>query len=243
MFSGTYGRIRIKNKTRMSDKNPKTSMIITIDGPAGSGKTTVASLIANKLGLVHLNSGLLYRTVGVLAGEAGIDLGDEKALANLAKQTEFQFFLNADRKTCFTANGKDLSERLSTEQAAECASKVAVMPLVREALSVVQRKVAEKFPVVLEGRDAGTVVFPNAPYKFFLEASVSERAKRRLKDELAKGNAQATLETVVADISRRDLRDTTRKIAPGIKADDAVLIQTDGLSIEQVLEKIEFLVK
>lgn len=227
----------------MSEKNLKKQTIITIDGLAGSGKSTVASKIANKLGLVHLNSGLLYRSVGVLAEQSGIDLGDEKALADLAKQTEFQFFLNADRKTCFTANGIDLSERLSTETAGECASKVAVMPLVREVLCEVQRRVAEKSPVVLEGRDAGTVVFPNAPYKFFLEASVKERAKRRLRDELAKGNSQATLETVEADISRRDLRDTTRKIAPGIKADDAVLIQTDGLSIEEVLEKIEVLIK
>jgi cytidylate kinase len=206
--------------------------IVTIDGPSGSGKGTVARLLADRLGWHCLDSGALYRLVGVAAERAGVSFDDAAALAEVARDLPAAF--DGDR---ILLDGEDVSALIRTEQAGALASRVAAVPAVRAALLDWQRAQARDPGLVADGRDMGTVVFPAAPVKVFLTASPEERARRRHKQLLEKGFT-ANLPNLVAEIRERDERDRNRAVAP-LKAPAAALeIESTALSIEEVLDRV-----
>ncbi len=223
-------------------------MIITIDGPAGAGKSTAARKLANKLGFVHLNSGALFRVVAFKAQENGIRLDDDDAVAALAAATDFEFRLQEEagnaaginsRKTVLFVDGSDLNDVIRTDAIGQIASRIAVLPKLREVLLQVQRKIAQGHSVVLEGRDSGTVVFPKAELKFYLDAAPAERAKRRfLELNGTQQPAAITLEGVMEEMQERDNRELSRDIAPLRPADDAIFLDSTNLSLEEVVEKM-----
>ncbi len=220
-------------------------VIITIDGTAGSGKSTVARKIANKLGLIHLNSGALFRAVTYLAMKNNLSLDDEVAITKFAQSLEFKFVLRAGlgsaptvpAETIFLVNGKDISAEISAEEVGRLVSKkVSLNPSLRQVLLEVQRKVAQQNSVIVEGRDSGTVVFPDADLKLFLDASLEVRTKRRLAE--FQGVTNLSFEELQKQIEKRDLQDSSRSIAPLTKTSDAQLIDTSGLNPDQVVEQI-----
>lgn len=224
--------------TGMAHKNT----VITIDGPAGSGKSTVARKLAMKLGFLHVNSGALFRAVGVIARERGVALEDETALANLAKELRFRFERGAGGETALFADNRDVSAEIRSESAGEIASRVAVLPQLREQLLQVQREVAQNHAVVVEGRDSGTIVFPDADFKFYLDADPEVRVKRRaaelVSDQLSAEEKAKAIALIREEISRRDLRDSTRSIAPQVKAEDAILVDTSNMQVSEVIETL-----
>jgi cytidylate kinase len=206
--------------------------IVTIDGPSGSGKGTIARRLADRLGWHCLDSGALYRLVGVAADRAGVAFDDPAALAAIARGLPAAFAV--DR---VLLDGEDVSTLIRTEQAGALASRVAAVPAVRAALLDWQRDQARSPGLVADGRDMGTVVFPAAPVKVFLTASPEERARRRHKQLLEKGFT-ANLASLVAEIRERDERDRNRAVAP-LKAPAAALeIESTALSIEEVLDRV-----
>jgi cytidylate kinase len=230
-------------------------MIITIDGPAGSGKSTVARKLATTLGFIHLNSGALFRAVAVQARDQGVSLSDEEKLARLSKELNFRFALDQGAETSFSVDGVRISEELSGEEVGALASAVALLPSVRNVLLEVQRELGKSHSLVVEGRDSGTVVFPKADKKFFLVANETARANRRLKQlllgeetaglvpsELLKrhgwNDEQAALEAIRKQLGGRDRQDGERKIAPHRKAEDAVEIDTSEIGPDEVVEKM-----
>ncbi len=211
---------------------------IAIDGPSASGKSTVSRLIAKKLGFVHINSGALYRIVGLRAKDAGIELSDDEGIAKLAKSMEFSFTLQEDNTTLLVVGGEDVSALVSNEVAGALASQIGVLPEVRRVLTDVQRDVGKTASVVLEGRDAGTIVFPNATFKFYLDADLEERVKRRyleLKGKSSVDTSKLSLDKVRTQLQERDYRDSTRAVAPQVKAADAVAVDTTHMSIDAVI--------
>lgn len=214
--------------------------VLTIDGPSGSGKGTLAQRMAEKLGWHYLDSGAIYRVLAQAALKHQIDLTDEAALASIAGQLDVQFVLK-DGQLQVVLEGEDVSLLIRSEQAGNAASKVAAFPAVRSALLQRQRDFCQPPGLVTDGRDMGTVVFPDAPYKVFLTASAEVRAKRRYKQLKEKG-IDSNLSDLVAEISERDDRDTQREVAPLRPADDAVILDSTQLGIEAVLEKVSALI-
>jgi len=206
--------------------------VVTIDGPSGSGKGTIARLLANRLGWHCLDSGALYRLVGIAADRAGLSFDDPAARAAVARHLLVEF--EGDQ---VLLEGEDVSTTIRTEQAGSLASQVAAVPAVRDALLDWQRAYAREPGLVADGRDMGTVVFPDAQVKVFLTASPEERALRRHKQLLEKG-LTANLPNLVAEIRERDERDRNRAVAP-LKAPAAALeIESTALSIEEVLGRV-----
>ena len=216
-------------------------MIIAIDGPAGSGKSTVAKLVAKRLGCIYLDTGAIYRSLGYLALKNGVDMENGPELARLASTMELQFSGDPTNQRVIL-NGEDVTEKIRTEEIGMAASKVSRHPEVRAALLQLQRDFAEKGCLVAEGRDTGTVVFPNAHVKVFLTASPEVRARRRYNELLQKG-VKISFEEVLESVKKRDAQDSSRKVAPLKPADDAVIIDTSHLSIDQVVERILELVE
>lgn len=215
--------------------HPSTAPVLTIDGPSGSGKGTISALVAEKLGWRLLDSGALYRAVGYAAGMAGLDLSDVDAMTRCAQGTRIQFRPGIDGgATRVIVNGHDASDELRTETAGAAASAIASMPPVREALMALQLGFRKAPGLVADGRDMGTVIFPDAGYKVFLTASAAERAKRRYKQLKQKG-LSVTLAGLQREIEARDSRDASRTVAPLKPAVDAILVDTTGMSIEQVV--------
>ena len=210
-------------------------MIITIDGPAGSGKSTVARKLAMRLAFIHLNSGGLFRAVGLKAVQRGGPTDDDAAVAELARELDFQFELSADSETTFRVDGNDIHAKLADEEVGKLASVVGLLPSVRRHLLEVQRAVGQKHSLVVEGRDSGTVVFPDAEFKFYLNATPDVRAVRRLKEQRG---SRTNLDEVLKQIVERDTQDAMREFAPHRKADDALLIDTSELTPEEVVERI-----
>lgn len=206
--------------------------ILTIDGPSGSGKGTVAARIAEQLGWHCLDSGALYRLVGLGAAREGMELDDASALAGLAARLPVEFAADGVRYA-----GEDVSREIRSEQAGDRASRVAALQPVRDALLGWQRGYAREPGLVADGRDMGTVVFPAAGLKIFLDASAEERANRRHKQLMEKG-MNVTLTGLVEEIRERDQRDRARQVSPLRPADDAVEIDSTLLSVEQVVERI-----
>jgi cytidylate kinase len=214
--------------------------VLTIDGPSGSGKGTLAQQMAEKLGWHYLDSGAIYRVLAQAALKHQIDLTDETALASIAGQLDVQFVLK-DGQLQVVLEDEDVSLLIRSEQAGNAASKVAAFPAVRSALLQRQRDFCQPPGLVTDGRDMGTVVFPDAPYKVFLTASAEVRAERRYKQLKEKG-IDSNLSDLVAEISERDERDTQREVAPLRPADDAVILDSTQLGIEAVLEKVSALI-
>jgi CMP/dCMP kinase len=218
-----------------------TSFVVTIDGPAGAGKSTVARQLATRLGYSFLDTGAIYRTVALVGRQRGIDWSDGPALGALAAALDLRFE-SADGVNRVIANGADVTAEIRTPAISEGASQVSAHPPVRTALMGLQRAIGARGRVVAEGRDTGTVVFPDAQAKFFLTASATERARRRTLELLAAGRPAVQAE-VQKDIEVRDQRDSTRAVSPLKKADDAVEIDTSALTADQVVAVMEALVR
>ncbi|MBD8491452.1 (d)CMP kinase [Pseudomonas syringae] len=212
--------------------------VITIDGPSGSGKGTIAGLLAGKLGWCLLDSGALYRLLAFAASNHGVDLTNEEALKLLAAHLDVQFVAGANGQgQRIILEGDEVTQAIRNEQVGSGASQVASLPAVRDALLQRQRAFQEAPGLVADGRDMGTVVFPDAPLKIFLTASAEERARRRYLQLKAKGD-DVSLTSLLDEIRVRDERDTQRAVAPLKPAHDAIQLDSTELSIEQVLQRI-----
>ncbi len=210
--------------------------VLTIDGPSGSGKGTIAQLVAKKLGWHYLDSGAIYRVLAQAAIKHDIDLADEAKLADIARDLDLVFLLKDDDLKVML-EGDDVSTMIRSEQVGNTASKVAALPLVRAALLNRQHDFRQAPGLVTDGRDMGTVVFPDAEHKVYLTASAEVRAQRRYKQLKEKG-IESNLSALVADISERDVRDSQREVAPLRPATDALELDSSALGIEDVYKHI-----
>jgi CMP/dCMP kinase len=208
--------------------------VITIDGPSGSGKGTISRAVARALGWHFLDSGALYRAVGVAAVRSAADLADEQALARLALDADIRFEDRIDSEPHVWLDDEDISADIRTEEAGQAASRVAAQPAVRAALLAKQRAFQVDPGLVADGRDMGTIVFPEAELKVFLTASATERARRRHK-QLSEKGITAILPALLREIEERDLRDRTRSVAPLVPAHDARTIDSTTQSIDDVV--------
>lgn len=212
--------------------------LITIDGPSGSGKGTIATLLAKHLGYNLLDSGAIYRVLATAAEKHQIALDDENTLVQLAESLDVVFKVDTNQdKQFILLEGSEVSDKIRTESVGSCASKVAALPKVREALLQRQRSFLTMPGLVADGRDMGTIVFPTAPLKFFLTASAEERARRR-HIQLKKAGEDVILGSLIDEIRKRDERDTNRSVAPLKPATDAIILDSTKLTIEQVLQEI-----
>jgi cytidylate kinase len=211
--------------------------VMTIDGPSGSGKGTVSRAAAKRLGWALLDSGALYRLVALGGRQAGIDLNDGVALGRLARQLDIHFDSTPAGEEIVWLGGQEVTRDIRTESAGNDASRVAALQTVRDALLERQRRFAVPPGLVADGRDMGTVVFPDAPVKIFLTASADERAARRYKQLKEKGVA-ANLAALSKEIAERDQRDITRTASPLVASEDAVLLDTTGMSVDAVVEHV-----
>lgn len=213
---------------------PGRRLIVAIDGPAGAGKSTVARALARALGYTYVDSGAMYRVVGLAARERGIDPADAAALAALVDGLDFALRPEPGGQRVLL-EGRDVTDELRTPVAGEWASRVAALPEVRSRLVARQRRLGDAGGVVMDGRDIGTVVFPNADCKFFVTASAAERARRRAREI---GASEADLDAIQRDIEGRDRRDSERAHAPLRAAADAETIDTTGLTAEEAAEHL-----
>lgn len=211
--------------------------VITIDGPGGSGKGTIAGLLAKRLGWNLLDSGALYRLLAFAARNHGVDYTNEETLTRLAAHLDVQFVAGDDGEQHIVLEGEDVTRSIRGEEIGAGASQVAALPAVRDALLERQRAFREAPGLVADGRDMGTVVFDDAELKVYLTASSQERAERRHKQLLQKGQP-ASLASLLDEIVARDERDMNRSVAPLKPADDAILIDSTSMSIEEVLERV-----
>lgn len=211
--------------------------VLTIDGPSGSGKGTISLRVARILGWHYLDSGALYRAVGVAAGWADLDLGDAGALVRCTFDTEIGFREDEGGDLRVLVNGHDATAELRTETAGAAASAIAAIPEVRAALKDRQRAFRRAPGLVADGRDMGTVIFPDAGCKVFLTASAEERAERRYNQLKDKG-VSVTIDGLLREILARDARDANRSVAPLRPAEDAVHIDTTGLGIDAVVDRV-----
>lgn len=212
--------------------------VITVDGPSGSGKGTVCRLLAQKLGWDVLDSGAIYRVLSLAALHHQIALDDEEALVPLAANLDVQFLVDSQASAGkVILEGEDVTTTIRNEEVGAAASKVAALPRVREALLRRQRAFRTENGLIADGRDMGTVVFPDAPLKIYLTASAQERARRRFVELNARG-LDVTLNGLLEDIQARDERDMNRAVAPLVPADDAIELDTSELNAEQVFDKV-----
>lgn len=216
-------------------------MIIAIDGPAGAGKSTIAKLIAKQLGLVYIDTGAMYRAVGLKAKRNNIACSEQEKIEEMLKNTEVEL-RNENGATAVYLDGENVSTEIRLPEISRMASDISAVPVVRYAMVEMQRSMANKTDTILDGRDIGTFVLPNADVKIFLTASVEERAERRYKELIARGE-NVKREDVRSDIEKRDYNDSHRALAPLKKADDATEVDTTGMTIDQVCEKIISLVR
>jgi len=237
--------------------NPvKKGFVVAIDGPAGTGKSSTTKRLADILKFVHVDTGALYRGLALLLIERGenldrtpkeilADMGLVESATEVAKNARFEFKRNARKnpKNRILVSGRDVTELIRTPEVSMAASRVSAIPGLRQALVGFQRELGCQSNSILEGRDIGTVIFPDADMKFFLTASVEERAKRRLSELEASGADVPSFEEIKNQIAERDQEDSTRKTAPLRKADDAIPIDTTSLTLDQVVSQLEKLIR
>ena len=221
--------------TFMSEKQK----IITIDGPAGVGKSTVSRMVAAATGFTYLDTGAMYRGVGLFLQEQGVVLSDPQSIKQLLVTLDLQLLPAVDKNSDVGVliNNRDVSDLIRTPEMAMVASDVSALPVVRDYLTLMQRNYGEKGGIVAEGRDMGTVVFPEAAFKFYLDAKAEERARRRYTQLKAKG-LDANLDEILAMTLTRDKNDSEREIAPLMQAEDAVKIDTTEISVDEVVSLI-----
>ena len=210
---------------------------VAIDGPSGAGKSSIARRVAARLGYTYVDTGALYRAIGLFAHRHGIDDTDEAALAPRLGEIKVELFYR-DGKQHVVLNGEDVSEDIRKPEMSMAASNVSALPAVRAFLLDLQRQMARNYNVIMDGRDIGTVVLPHADVKIFLTASAEDRAMRRYKEFLGRGE-NISYEEVLEEINRRDYNDSHREIAPLRPAEDAILLDTTGNTLEQSLDLVE----
>jgi cytidylate kinase len=211
-------------------------LIIAIDGPSASGKSTLGRMLARELGLLYIDTGSMYRAVALAVIESTTSETDDVAVGSLAERIEID--LGGDPDSLHVSlNGRDVSERIRDEDVTHVSSIISTIPAVRRAMVERQRELGQR-GAVMNGRDIGTVVFPDADVKFFLDAVIDERASRRLAEERDENNREVTYEQTLADITARDRRDTTRADSPLVAAADAIVIDSTGKSIEEVYREM-----
>jgi CMP/dCMP kinase len=215
-------------------QNERQGLVIAIDGPSGAGKSTVARLLARRLGYTYIDTGALYRAVGWKAKQEGIDPADGAALDALCERIDVSLGHDSDGQRVFL-NGQDISGEIRTPEMGMLASAVSMSPAVRARLLTLQRNLGERGGVVMDGRDIGTVVFPKADVKIFLDAGAEERGRRRYRELRDKG-MPVDLATITAEIRARDQQDSSRKIAPLRPAPDAVTVDSSAMTIDEVVE-------
>lgn len=213
-------------------ENKQKRVVVAIDGPAGAGKSTIAKRLAARLGFTYIDTGAMYRAVALWALRQGVDFGDPHRMEQLALAAEIE--LAPGR---IQLNGEDVTQAIRTPEVTNGASRIAVISGVRRAMVAKQREIGQKVSVVMEGRDIGTVVFPDADLKVFLDASVEERVRRRLLESRAKG-VETSESVLAAQMKERDQRDSTRADAPLAQAPDAVYLDSTHLSEDEVAEAI-----
>jgi pantoate ligase/cytidylate kinase len=235
-IAGFLGQTRLIDNILLRQRQP----IIAIDGPAGAGKSTVTRLVAEKLALTYLDTGAMYRAVTWLGVNSGLDLSAEAAIAELLSLAKIELILadSPEKATIVKINDQDVTLEIRSPAITAKVSQIAAQKAVRQQLVALQRQMGISGGIVVEGRDIGTNVFPEAELKVFLTATPQERARRRLKDLAAQGNGDISLENLTQEIEKRDYLDSNRSLAPLRKAADAIEINTDHLSIEEVTEKI-----
>ena len=216
-------------------------MKIALDGPSGAGKSTVAKALAKKLGIIYVDTGALYRTVGLYVKNQGVSKDDEEKVIALLPEIDLGMeFINGEQ--IVTLNGVNVGDTIRTGEIAMYASRVSAIPEVRAFLLETQRKIARENSVVMDGRDIGTVILPDAEVKIFMFASAEARAERRYKELIAKGES-CTLESVLEDIKTRDHNDSTRKTAPAVPANDAVMLDNSSLDIDGTVNAVIEIIK
>lgn len=210
---------------------------IAIDGPAGAGKSTIAKSIARTMGILYLDTGAMYRTVALKAIREGIDTKDMGALEKLVGNINIDVAYEKSGQVIYL-DGENVNDRIRTPEVSVGASNVAVVPAVRLKMVDIQRKIASANSVVMDGRDIGTYVLPNADLKIYLTASVEERARRRYDEQLEKGIKDVDFEEVRKDIEYRDRNDSSREFAPLSVAKDAIVLDTTGFEVEEAINKV-----
>ncbi|CEN86886.1 cytidylate kinase [[Clostridium] sordellii] len=208
------------------------NLVIAVDGPAGAGKSTIAKIVADKLNINYIDTGAMYRAITYKVLTNNIDINDENAIVEIAKNSDIDF-----KDNNIYLDGKILKEEIRTPQVSHNVSNIAQIKDVRHLMVDVQRDIGNKSSVILDGRDIGSYVFPNADYKFYLVASPEERGERRYKELIKKGY-ETTLDEVINDVIRRDEIDSNREFAPLVKAKDAIEIDTTGKNIDNVVESV-----
>ncbi len=224
-----------------TDKKPNEKITIAIDGPAGAGKSTIAARLARKLGYVNLESGAMYRALALKAIRNDISFDDEGALLALAKSSQIRLE-PAREGNRVSLDGVDVSQRIREQDVTNAASRVSVHPAVRQWMVERQRELGAGGGVIMEGRDIGTKVFPSAEVKVFLDAQPEVRQERRILQRAEKG-AQVERQRIAAELQERDVRDRTRAASPLVPAEDAVIIDSSHMSIDQVVDRVEELVR
>jgi cytidylate kinase len=212
------------------------SRVIALDGPSGSGKSTIAKEVAKKLSIVYIDTGAMFRAIGLSAHNAGISFEEGEALTTFIKNLDLKY--GVSNEILIVANGEDLTSKIRDHHVSELASTISKLPTVRTFLLDFQRSLGNEKTCVMEGRDIGTVVFPNSFCKIFMTASNEVRAERRLKQLREQGDNEIQLDQIIEDIQTRDERDSNRDVAPLKQASDAILLDTSSLTFDQVLDSI-----
>ena len=210
---------------------------IAIDGPSGAGKSTISRAAAKLFGFIYVDTGAIYRTIGLAAKLRGIDVSDNDTVISMLPELRIELRYNDSGEQCMLLDGADVSRDIRLPEVSMLASKVSAIPEVREYLVDMQRKMAELHDVIMDGRDIGTVILPNADLKIFLTAGAEDRARRRYEELLQKG-VETTFESVLDDLIKRDEQDTMRAAAPLKAADDAVILDTSGNTLEKSVSEV-----